>query len=334
MQMIRIYAGPAAAPCARKGERERMRCPVRRLLAAFFAAVAVCAGGSGCSARQAQEEPSFRVVSSFYPIYIMALNVTDGVEGVQVENMAGQQAGCLHDYQLQTKDMRALEQADVFLINGAGMESFLTEAAERIPDLAIVDSGEGVPLIESATGEAHDHGGEEHSHEDCNPHIWVSVSNCILQVKNIARGLQEADPAHAAQYEENAERYVEKLEDLRACMHEAIDPLPHKKIVTFHEAFPYFAEEFGLEIVRVVNREPDSQPSARELAETIRLVEDAGVTAVFAEPQYPESAANIIAEESGIRVWLLDPVVTGPDDKDAYLDAMEQNLQVLEEALS
>ena len=55
---------------------------------------------------------------------------------------------------------------------------------------------------------------------------------------------------------------------------------------------------------------------------------------MFAEPQYPESAANIIAEESGIRVWLLDPVVTGPDDKDAYLDAMEQNLQVLEEALS
>ena len=127
---------------------------------------------------------------------------------------------------------------------------------------------------------------------------------------------------------------MEKLEDLRARMHEAIDPLPHKKIVTFHEAFPYFAEEFGLEIVKVVNREPDSQPSARELAETIRLVEDAGVTAVFAEPQYPESAANIIAEESGIRVWLLDPVVTGPDDKDAYLDAMEQNLQVLEEALS
>lgn len=117
-------------------------------------------------------------------------------------------------------------------------------------------------------------------------------------------------------------------------MHEAIDPLPNRNIVTFHEAFPYFAEEFDLNVVKVVNREPDSQPSARELAETIRLVEDAGVAAVFAEPQYPESAADIIASESGIRVWTLDPVTTGPDDKDAYLNAMEQNMETLVQALS
>ena len=104
--------------------------------------------------------------------------------------------------------------------------------------------------------------------------------------------------------------------------------------MTFHEAFPYFAEEFDLHIVKVVNREPDSQPSARELAETIRLVEEAGVAAVFAEPQYPESAADIIAVESGAVVYTLDPVTTGPDDKNAYLDAMEQNMETLVQALS
>ena len=108
---------------------------------------------------------------------------------------------------------------------------------------------------------------------------------------------------------------------------------PHKKIVTMHEAFPYFAAEFGLEIVGVVNREPDSQPSAQELAETIELINQLQVTAVFAEPQYSTAAADMIAQDSCAKVYTLDPAVTGEDSKDAYLQAMEKNLEVLKEAL-
>ncbi|HIU30754.1 MAG TPA: zinc ABC transporter substrate-binding protein [Candidatus Caccousia avistercoris] len=303
----------------------------KKLLAALLAAVLMLV--PGCAGRQ-REEPEFRVVTSFYPMYIMALNITDGVAGVQVDNMAGQQTGCLHDYQLQSKDMKSLEQADVFVINGAGMESFLDKVVQQLPGLEVVDSSQGISLLES--GEPHSHEeGEEHSHEEeWNPHVWVSISNCIQQVENITEGLAQADPERAAQYRANGEAYAAKLAVLRDKMHQAIDPLPNKNIVTFHEAFPYFAEEFGLQIVKVVNREPDSQPSARELAETIRLVESAGVQAVFAEPQYPESAADIVAEESGIQVYTLDPGVTGENEKDAYLNAMEQNMQVLVQALS
>ena len=82
-----------------------------------------------------------------------------------------------------------------------------------------------------------------------------------------------------------------------------------------------------------MNREPDSQPSAKELADTIRLIESTDVKAVFAEPQYSTDAAQIIAQESGATVYLLDPAVTGENDKDAYLRAMEQNMEVLKEAL-
>lgn len=82
-------------------------------------------------------------------------------------------------------------------------------------------------------------------------------------------------------------------------MHRELDGLPNRDIVTFHEAFPYFAEEFDLNIVEVVNREPDSQPSARELADTIRLIRETGVKSVFAEPQYSQSAAQVISKESG-----------------------------------
>ena len=87
-------------------------------------------------------------------------------------------------------------------------------------------------------------------------------------------------------------------------MHKTLDNLPNRDIITFHEAFPYFAEEFDLHIVKVVNREPDSQPSAKELADTIRLIESTGVKAVFAEPQYSTDAAQIIAQESGAEVYI------------------------------
>ncbi len=288
---------------------------MKRILAAAAACLLFCAGSTACAA-EPEDEASFRIVTSFYPMYIICLNITEGIDGVSLENMAGQQTGCLHDYQLQSKDRKNLERADAFVINGAGMESFLDDVVASLPSLTVVDASEGLAVVEE------------------NPHLWVSVSNCIRQVENVAGGLAAADPAHAAQYRANAEIYVEKLEALREEMHEAIDPLPNRRIVTFHEAFPYFAEEFGLEIAAVVNREPDSQPSARELANTIRLIRETGVTAVFAEPQYPESAANILAEESGATLYFLDPCVTGEDDPDAYLDAMRENKAVLQEALS
>lgn len=292
---------------------------MKKIIAVFLSVLLLC-GAAGCTPRT-QKEVKFRVVTSFYPLYIMALNITDGIEGVQVDNMAGQQTGCLHDYQLQSKDMKNIEQADVFIINGAGMESFMDKVISQLPNLRIVDSSEGVTLFEDETGEE-------------NPHIWVSISNCIKQVENIAKGLEAADPAHAADYRRNAQTYEEKLGALRDKMHAELSGIKSRDIITFHEAFPYFAEEFGLNIVEVINREPDSQPSARELAQTIKLIKSTGVKAIFAEPQYPESAANIVAKESGAAVYLLDPGVTGENDKDAYLDAMEKNLTVLKQALS
>ncbi len=288
-------------------------------LAAALMAVFFLLLSSGCAVRDT-DPPRLRIVASFYPMYIMVLNIASGIEGVQIDNMAGQQTGCLHDYQLQSKDMKNLESADIFIINGAGMESFLEEVASQLPGLFILNSSEGIELLEE-NGET-------------NPHMWVSISGCIQQVENIAQVLAQKDPEYAQQYLENAEKYVQRLSALRDKMHQALDDLPHRDVVTFHEAFPYFAEEFDLNIVQVVNREPDSQPNAQEMAETIRLIRETGVRAVFAEPQYPESAANVIAKESGASFYFLDPAVTGEDDPNAYLDAMEKNLETLKTALS
>jgi zinc transport system substrate-binding protein len=262
-----------------------------------------------------------RILASFYPMYITALNVTKNVPGVAVTNLTPPLTGCLHDYSLTTKDMKKFADADIFVANGAGMESFLDRIIKQYPAVKVVQLSKGIPLIKG-TGD-----------EDDNPHVWVSISNAIIQVKNLGDSLQKIDPAYKNMYQKNTDEYVLQLETLRRKMHAALKPYQGEQIVTFHEAFPYFAQEFGLQIAAVVEREPGSQPNARELAQTIELVKQSKIKALFAEPQYPTLSAQAIARETGAKVYILDPAVSGPEQPAAYLKIMEKNLATLEKAL-
>lgn len=264
------------------------------------------------------EEP-LRVVTSFYPVYVATLNVARGVDGVEVANLTSPHLGCLHDYQLSAGDVRQLAQADLLLANGAGMEPFLGKIARQSPDLRVVEVSEGIPLM------------------DENAHVWVSFEGARRQVANIAAALAAAAPEKADRFRTNAEQYKAQLGELEGRMRAALAPLAGTPIVTFHEAFPYFARDFGLTIAGVIEREPGAEPSARELADTVKLVRERGVKALFAEPQFPDRSAQVIARETGVKVYELDPVATGPSDpaaaRGAWLDAMEKNLAVLRDAL-
>ena len=278
-------------------------------------------GGANQTAEKKTAEP-FRIVTSFYPMYVATINITDGVDGVEVYNMTKPQTGCLHDYQLMTDDMKTLEKADAFIINGAGMEDFMDKVTEQQKKLKVIDASRGIELI--------------HDEEGDNPHVWLSVTDAIAQTRNIADQLKEADPAHAAQYEKNAAAYIEKLTSLKSEMHAALDNVPHKDIVTFHEAFPYFAKEFNLNIIGVVEREPGTEPTPTELQETIEQVNALPSKVLFTEPQYSPAAAETIARETGAKIYTLDPVVTGeatPQAKNAYIDTMKKNMKILQEAL-
>ena len=262
-----------------------------------------------------------KIVASFYPMYIMAKNVAKDVPGVSVQNLTPPLTGCLHDYTVTTNDMKKLADAQVFVANGAGMESFLDKIVAQHPNLKIIQLSEGIPLIKGP------------GNEGDNPHIWVSISNAILQVKNLGKAMEQYDPIHNKIYEKNTADYTAKLEALRQKMHSELAPYKGMSIITFHEAFPYFAKEFDLRISAVVEREPGSEPSAKELADTIELVKESNAQALFSEPQYPDSAARTIAKETSAKVYVLDPAVTGPDAYDAYINIMENNLKVLKEAL-
>ena len=292
------------------------------LLLLVLSVALVGCGGTDKPAEKKTAEP-FRIVTSFYPMYVATINITDGVDGVEVYNMTKPQTGCLHDYQLMTEDMKTLEKADAFVINGAGMEDFMDKVTEQQKKLKVIDASRGIELI-------HD------DEEGDNPHVWLSVTDAITQVRNIADQLKEADPAHAAAYEKNAAAYIEKLTSLKSEMHAALDNVPHKDIVTFHEAFPYFAKEFNLNIIGVVEREPGTEPTPTELQETIEQVNALPTKVLFTEPQYSPAAAETIARETGAKIYTLDPVVTGeatPAAKNAYIDTMKKNMKTLQEAL-
>ena len=152
---------------------------------------------TGCAA---QTNGQTTIVTSFYPMYVLTLNVTDGIDGVTVQNMAEQNVGCLHDYQLQTRDMVTLEGADALVINGGGMEQFMDKVLTLRADLPVIDASEGIAMFPS--DETHDHDAHAHDEHDelYNAHVWLDPSRAIKQVQNIADGLAEADPAHAAAY--------------------------------------------------------------------------------------------------------------------------------------
>jgi len=275
------------------------------------------------STANGNDSAGFNIVTSFYPVYTATINVTKDIPGVTVKNMTKPQTGCLHDYSLKPEDLKTLEKADVFVINGAGMEAFLDEIIRQQKNLKTVEASKGIQLLKDDSGEE-------------NPHVWVSVTNAITYVNNIASQLSGIDTVNAEKYRANADVYIKKLESLKKDMHNAIDSLKNRDIITFHEAFPYFAQEFNLNIVAVVEREPGSEPTPNELAGVIDTVNNSGVKALFAEPQYSSKTAEAIARETGAKVYMLDPVVTGEaeaDSYDAYIKAMEQNKKTLLEAL-
>lgn len=282
-----------------------------------------CLLAISCSRRGDSALPKSPVVTaSFYPLQVMLLNICEGTD-VRVERLAPSDTGCLHDYQLTTKDMRKIESSDVVVLNGMGMEDFLDKAVSLKGGHVVVAS-------------------EGFISADGNPHVWVSVSGAIYQVGRISEALCEMDPRNAQTFAENAERYIARLEDLRSRMHDELDGFRGSRIITFHEAFPYFASEFALEVASVVEREPGTAPSPKELNDAIGKIrkenEDSGRTIpLFAEPQYSSASAQIIARETGSTVYELDPCVTpsgGEIGKDDYIAAMEKNLSVLKEALS
>ena len=273
------------------------------------------------------------IVTSFYPIWLLALNLADGVPGLEVRNLAAPGTGCLHDYQLQTGDMKVLSEADLFLVNGAGMESYLDHVFSAFPDLPVAEAAAGIPLLtETDTltiGENEDDG-------EINAHIWLSAANAAVMAENLAKAMEAQFPDRQEKIEDNRKALQARLLALDQELREGLSGLPRKGIITFHEAFPYFARAYGLDIVAVVNREPGETLTPAQLAQLAEAIVALDAPPLFVEPQYEDLSARTLAAETGAAIYTLDPVVTGPEEDvppDYYETVMRRNMETLREAL-
>jgi len=290
---------------------------------------------TACSGKENKTENNgkLQVVTSFYPVYLLAQTVTEGAEGMELWNMAQPQTGCLHDYELTISDMKMLEGADVLIINGGGMEGFLEQALERYPELIIVDTSAGIELLE----ESHHHHDEEteaeqdahadHAHEG-NPHIWLSPEKAAHQAETIAAALGKLDAEDAGIFAANAENFHEAAHSLQEKARHIGIPEGECAAV-FHEGFAYLAEAFDLTIVEAVEEESGSEASAKDLIHLIEEVEHHSLPAIFTERSGSASAAGIISRETGAGIFTLDMAMAG----ESYFDAMYHNIDTLKEAL-
>lgn len=298
------------------------------------------------------------VVTSFYPMYIAALNIVDGVEGVRLENLSEPQTGCLHDFQLTPEDMKLLSTADVFVINGGGIESFMSDVAKAYPKLDVVEACEDVALLseddadsdhdhdhdadtESDSDHDHDHEADtesdsahDHDHGDENAHAWMSVPRYRTMVQTIASRLAEKDAKHADEYYANAKAYDAKL----AVLEEKINSLKSltngQNIIIFHEAYAYVADDFSMNACYLLDLDEERSVSAGEIKQVIGAIKDDGVSVILAEELYGKSMGDTVSRETDVHVIYIDPLNRGEYDKDSYLYGMEHNIELIKEAFT
>ncbi len=308
---------------------------MKKKLSVLLLALAVFLAGCGKQIDTTENSEKLQVVTSFYPIYLLAQAVTEGAEGLELRNMAQPQTGCLHDYELTISDMKLLEGADVLIINGGGMESFLEQALERYPELVIVDTSAGMELLEEE--EHHHHEGETeeehdahdgHDHEG-NPHVWLSLEKAAEQAEAIAEALAELDMADAEIFTENAEVFHEGAHELRERVHEMGIPEGEFAAV-FHEGFAYLTELFHMENVFGIFADEYQMPSAKELAEATDEAKEHDIRFFLTAADNGRIYAETLAKELDEKIVVLDPLTTADEEGLSYLERMEKNIKAVE----
>lgn len=300
----------------------------------------------GCT-QQPQEDEKLHIVTSFYPMYIAAMNVVGDTENVELTNLSEPQTGCLHDFQLTPADMQLLSEADAFIINGGGVESFMEDVASAYPDLVIINASEHLDLLaedeeeghegheDEENHEEHDHGEESesgehvHDHGDVNAHAWMSVEMYRGQVLAIAQGLAELDPEHEQSYLNHAAQYDVKLADLQSEQEEIASMISGQSVILFHEAYEYVAGDYGLNVAFVMDLDEERQVSAGEVAQVLEEIEEHGVTCILAEELYGQKMAQTVQKSADIQVLYLDTLNRGDYDPDSYLTGMHRNLELM-----
>lgn len=270
---------------------------------------------------QAGEPP--RVVVSIGPIHSLIASLTKGITEPELLVKGGVSH---HGFSLRPSHMRAISQANVIFWLGAESEAFLARPlANAKPQQRIFNLmySPGLTLLQTRTGgdweeeshdtaEAHDHGAES-----IDPHIWLDPLNAEAMATAATAVLIEADPERAAQYRENHERLLFRLQNLDLEMRDAVTMALGKPYLVFHDAYQYFEKRYGLKAVGAVTLSPEQKPGARRLKEIREKLKRTQAHCIFTEPQFPSKHLQVITEGGDYYSGVLDPlgvdIAPGPD---------------------
>jgi ABC-type Zn uptake system ZnuABC Zn-binding protein ZnuA len=265
--------------------------------------------------------PTLRVVTTTTVLTDFARRV--GGERVGVHPLLGAHVDP-HDYEATPADLEAIADADVIVQNGVGLEDWFDDTIDSAGAHAlVVDASAGVARRVDDDG-----------HPD--PHIWHDPRNAEVMVANIARAFAAADPARAPTYELNRRRYTAEIAALDEGIAARLGALTDRKVVTDHDAFGYYLDRYGLQLVGTVIPTFDTQAelSPGDVSDLVEAIRSEGVRAVFAEGSVPARTAEAVAAEAGVRVVAGEGALygdgLGPDGSagDTYLKAMEHNTDV------
>lgn len=286
--------------------------------------------GAGCGASGKEADGNVRVSATTSVIQDLIRRV--GGDRVEVSSIVPV-GGSPETFQPSPRDADRISGSRVVFENGLGLDAWVEDLVESAgnEDQRVVDLSEGLEPLEGGEHE------EEQGHAEGNPHLWLDVANARYYVERIRDTLVEVDPGGAEDYQANAQKYLAELEELHGYVGERTRSIPEErqKLVTLHDAFPYFARAYGFELMNVILKNPDAEPSSREVAEVVRTIEEQDVQAVFTEPQFNARLAETIAEEAGAGVYeLYTDTLVDEEGGGTYEYMMRRDIDRITEALS
>lgn len=247
-----------------------------------------------------------------------------------------------HTYTPKPSDIEALRQAAVLVKVGLGLEVWvngLINNAEN-PRLIVVDTSKGIALMRGEDPHGHGNGEEknqlsraEERRSGGNPHVWLDPENAQIMVRHITDGLIKADPARRKTYLANQAAYLKQLDELERTIVAQYAPIANRKIVTHHAAWPYFARRLDVRIRGEIFTQIGSEPSAKRLAELVRVMKRERIRVIVSEPQLSPKVPEALAQETGATVVVLTPLPGALPGTDDYLAMMRYNAATLLEAL-
>ncbi len=239
----------------------------------------------------------------------------------------------VEDYDPKPADLQAVAQADLFVMNGLALDRWVPKLVQATnPTALILVLSDGLPVL--GVGVSEDEDIAQHG----NPHFWLDPQYTKVYVQRIHDQLVARDPDGQATYDANTTAYLAQLDELDGWIQQQVATIPpeNRKLVTFHEAYPYFAARYGFELVGVITPSPGQEPSAGELAQLVQTVKAAQVKAVFSEAQFSPKLTQTLAQEAGIQQVVSDLYndSLGDAPADSYLGMMRYNVERLVQALA